>query len=277
MANVFEYTDYRKFLRDRIVYLKMKKKKYTYRYIAKEVGFKSAGYLTQVIQGKSKLSHQMIMKFADVLSLKKREANYFELMVHYNQAKTHEKKKHFFRNMIGYKKGRARTLDPDEYEFYDHWYYSAIRAIFNYYSFKDDYKKLAAMVVPRITVAEARKAIAVLLKLGLIVKDNKGSYFLTSKHVTTGFNSDSIIINNFVLNTIDIAKDAFYRFAKEDRSFSALTLSVSKNGYDTIKNRVDAFRKELVDIVQNDSGIDRVCQVNFQLFPLTSNTGGKKE
>ena len=277
MANVFEYTDYRKFLRDRIVYLKKKNKIFTYRHIAREVGFKSAGYLTQVIQGKSKLSHLMIIKFAVVLSLKKREASYFELMVQYNQAKSHEKKKHFFRNMISYKKGRVRTLDPDEYEFYDRWYYSAIRAILNYYSLNDDFKKLATMVVPRITVAEAKKALSVLVKLGLIIRNKKGSYSLTSKHITTGFNTDSIVINNFVLNTIDIAKDAFYRFAKEDRSFSALTLSVSRNGYDTIKNRVDAFRKELVEIVKNDVDIDRVCQVNFQLFPLTSNTGGKKE
>ncbi len=269
MADVFGYTDFRKFLKDRVAFLKQQDKKYTYRYIAQVVGFKSAGYLTQVIQGKSKVSKTMIRKFASVMDLQKREASYFELMVMYNQAKSHETKKKYFRNMINYKKGRIHTLSPDEYEFYDRWYYSAIRAIFNYSSFNADYKGLAAMVVPRITVAEAKKAVGVLLKLGLIEMQKDGNYSLTSKHITTGFDTDSVVINNFVLNTIDISKDALYNFNKEDRSFSALTLSVSKKGYKEIKKRVDDFRAELVDYISNDTDIDRVCQVNFQLFPLT--------
>ncbi len=269
MVDVFDYTDFRKFLKDRVVDKKKSEKRFTYRYIAAQAGFKSAGFLTQLIQGKSKLSKTMIPKISGVLELRKREARYFELMVHYNQAKSHDKKKQFFRNMINFKKGRTRTLSPDEYEFYDRWYYSAIRAIFNFYTFEGDYKTLAKMVVPRITVLEAKKAVSVLQKLGLLLKNEDGTFSLSSKHITTGFNTDSVVINNFVLNTIDISKDALYNFKRENRSFSALTLSVSKSGYEHIKKRVDEFREELIELIQNDTDIDRVCQVNFQLFPLT--------
>ncbi|HMA66147.1 MAG TPA: TIGR02147 family protein, partial [Chitinispirillaceae bacterium] len=64
-------------------------------------------------------------------------------------------------------------------------------------------------------------------------------------------------------------KDALYRFSKKDRCFSALTLSVSQQGFDTIRQKIDSMRAELIDLVKHDTNIDRVVQVNFQIFPLT--------
>jgi uncharacterized protein (TIGR02147 family) len=266
---VFNYTDYRKFLRDRIAELKAVDKKFTYQFIAHSAGFKSPGFVTQVLQGKSNLPDRFISELADLLQLKKREARYFELMVRYNQAKSHVEKKKYFEKMTVFKKGRQRTLDPDEFLFYDKWYYSAIRAILNYRKFDGDYKKLAKAVVPAIKPAEARKAVAVLEQLGLIARDRNGRYELTDKHITTGLDTDSVVINNFVVNTLEIAKDALYTFPKDKRRLSALTLSVSEEGFRDIRKRIDEFRAELVERVQKDRGIDRVYQVNFQLFPLT--------
>jgi len=273
MADIYTDTDYRKFLVDRIAYCKKGNPAFSYRYIARRAGFNSAGYVTQVIQGKSNLSVNMIQRLAAALDLRKREADYFGLCVMYNQAKTHDEKKNYFEKMLGYKKGRVRTLDPDEFLFYDRWYYSAIRAVLNYYPFKDDYQELASMLVPKITAAEAKKAIAVLEKLGLICRNADGTCVLTQRHITTGLNTDALVINNFVLNTLEIAKNAFYSFRRDDRSYSALTISVSKQGYLKIKNHIDNLRQELIKIVDTDRDMDRVCQINFQLFPLTDIKG----
>ena len=59
MASIFDYTDYRKFLRDRFVETKAKEPTFTYRNLALRAGFKSAGFFTQVLQGKTNLSDQM--------------------------------------------------------------------------------------------------------------------------------------------------------------------------------------------------------------------------
>lgn len=269
MAQIFNYTDYRKFLKDRFSEIKSADRKFTYRYIASQVGFNSAGYFTQVLQSKSNLSERLILSIALLFGLKKRESRYFSMMVHYNQATTHEEKKQYFERMLGFKKGRVTTIDPDKYIFYDRWYYSAIRAVLHYHNFAGDYKKLARAIVPNITPAEARKAVRILEELHLITRNDAGRYSLTDKHITTGLNMDSVILNNFVINTLDIAKDALYRFDNEQRSYSALTLSISEQGYRLIKNRIDNFRKEIVEIVKNDSSVDRVYQINFQIFPLT--------
>jgi uncharacterized protein (TIGR02147 family) len=270
MVDIFDYTDYRKFLKDRAEYLKSTKQPISYRYIAEFAGFKSAGFFSQVLSSACDLPDRFIDKIAEVFQLRKREARYFELMVHYNQAENHDEKKTFFGKMVTFKKGRVKTIEPDAYAFYDKWYYSAIRALLNYITFDGDFFALSKMVIPHITAAEAKKAINVLERLELIEKDTTSNiYKLTSNHISTGLNTDSVVINNFVLNTLDIAKDALYRFSKKDRCFSALTLSVSQQGFDTIRQKIDSMRAELIDLVKHDTNIDRVVQVNFQIFPLT--------
>jgi uncharacterized protein (TIGR02147 family) len=277
MVDIFDYTDYRKFLKDRSVFLKSVNQPITYRYIAEYAGFKSAGFLTQVLNGSCNLPERFISKLAEAFQLRKREARYFELMVHYNQSENHDEKKMYFGKMVTFKKGRVKTVEPDAYAFYDKWYYSAIRAVFNYYEFDGDFYKLSKMVIPHITAAEARRAIHVLERLRLIEKkEGTEVYQLTENHISTGLNTDSVVINNFVLNTLDIAKDALYRFEKNERSFSSLTLSVSLEGYEKIKQKVDALRKELVELVKQDTHMDRVIQANFQIFPLTD-TGHSSE
>lgn len=165
MINIYDYTDFRKFLRDRAKYLKSLKEPISYRYIGKVSGFKSPGFFSQILKGTCNLPNRFIPKIADVFQLKKRESSYFKLMVQYNQAQNHDGKKRYFGKMVEFKKGRVRTLEPEAYTFYDKWYYSAIRAIINYYRFDGNYTKLSKMVIPNISVSEAKKAIRVLQEL----------------------------------------------------------------------------------------------------------------
>ncbi|MGB7567596.1 MAG: TIGR02147 family protein [Chitinivibrionales bacterium] len=270
MVSIYNYTDYRKFLRDRFAEIKAANRSFTYRYLASKAGFKSPGFFTQVLQEKVRLSERLIPNLSSVFELKPSESHYFELMVHYNQAQSHELKKQYFEKMVNTRKSQVIRVDSDMYEFYDKWYYSAIRAVLHYSPFDGDYKKLAKTIVPPISPAEAKKAVLVLDRLGFVKKNEAGSFELTTKHISTGVDTDAVVINNFLINTLDIAKNAFYQFPKEKRSFSALTASISGQGYEKIRNRINEFRAELVDIIGKDSGIDRVYQMNFQLFPLTN-------
>lgn len=72
------------------------------------------------------------------------------------------------------------------------------------------------------------RTVIVLHIIGHFEEKKSGLFELTSKHIITVFNSESVIIHNFVLNTIDISKDALYNINRENRNFSALTLSVSQ-------------------------------------------------
>lgn len=268
--SVFDYTDFRLFLREQYAILKEERNDFTYGTIAKAAGFKSNGFVTQIFQGKTKLSDKMIPRIAEVFDLSGRERAYFKLLVHYTQAETHDDKKRYFELMMPYSEASLAKIESDQYEILDKWYYAAVRAIFSYYEFHGDYKKLGEMIRPSITAKKAEKAVDVLSRLGVIKKDDQGIFRLTQRHITTGHCESAVPINTFIVNTLDIAKDSLYRFDKPHRSLSAVSASVSKEGFDQILAEADAFRKRIIEIAKNDRNIDRVCQINMQIFPLTT-------
>jgi uncharacterized protein (TIGR02147 family) len=269
MKPIFEYSDYRLFLRDYLLAVKSRGEKLTYEELGRKVGFTSKGFVTQIIQGKCKIPKDKIRKFGMALELKKKERSYFELLVRFDQAKTHRAKNDNFKKLSSRFKTRIRHIGPDKYDFYSTWYYSAIRSLLGYFPFTGDYKKLAEQLTPAITPGQARKAVELLDRLSLIVKKEDGCYHLTGRILSTGDSVDSVALINFQKATMDLAKEALEKFPKERRDSSTLTLGLSKEGYRAAVGKIAALRKELLEIARFDRQIDRVIQVNLHAFPLT--------
>lgn len=55
----------------------------------------------------------------------------------------------------------------------------------------------------------------------------------------------------------------------EDKDFSGLTLSLSRHGFAKLKYRLKQFRREVLEMAQQDEGEDCVYQVNMQAFTLS--------
>ena len=269
MNTIFEYSDYRIFLQDYLSSAKTKGKLLTYEELGKRVGFSSKGFVTQIIQGKTKIPKDKIRTFGEALELRKNEQDYFELLVLFGQAKTHREKNQYFQELVSRFLTRIHHIGPDTYEFYSTWYYSAIRSILAFYPFDGDYKKLAQQLVPAITPGQAKRAIELLERLSLIVKKDDGRYHLTNRIVSTGDSVGSTAVVNFQQQTMDLAKEALERFSKEQRDSSTLTLGLSEEGYRAVVEKIAALRKELLAIARFDRDINRVIQVNLHAFPLS--------
>lgn len=270
MIKVYNYTDYRKFLEDYYSNKKASGIKFNYRKLAQAVGFKSAGHFTQIIQGKANISRKLIEKFIAGLQLRKREAQYFRAMVLYNQAKKHEIKKHNFEIMISFKETAVKVVDVKQYEFYDRWYYAAVRELVEFFPCNESNAALLSrQIVPRITPDQAAKALALLSDLGLIRKNEQGHYRKVDSVLSTGYEAKSVAINNFILSTLDLAKEAIDRFPRKERNLSWMTLSISQKSFDTIQEELRAFRRKALEIAAQDGDANRIYQFNFQIFPLT--------
>ena len=70
----------------------------------------------------------------------------------------------------GKKASNTQLLRQDQYEFISKWYHVVVRSLVDMYQFKNDYKWLAKMVNPPITVNQAKQSISLLERLGLIAK-----------------------------------------------------------------------------------------------------------
>jgi uncharacterized protein (TIGR02147 family) len=270
LKEIFTYNDFQEYLRDRLAHLKEGDRTFTYRRISAELGIKSPGYITQVLNGTRTLSAKLTPEFARVLELKRRETIYFETLVSYNQARQKEKRAQLLVQLTELKKRSQTKLDPESYLYFEEWYYAAIRSIIDFVPFDGtNFGDIANIIVPKISEVQVEKAIKVLIKMELIQKKEDGFYTLADRHLTTGLNSDSVVLNNYVINTTDIAKEALYHFPVEERSFSALTLSVSDTCYKEVKDKIAKFRREVLDMVAQDSETVKACQLNIQLFPLS--------
>jgi uncharacterized protein (TIGR02147 family) len=270
MIDIYEYIDYRKLLKDLYEEKKKEFPFFSYRYIAQKVGFNSAGFFINIVQRKRNISSESIFKFAQVFKFKAVETEYFEMLVMFDQAKTHDQKKYYFEKILASKKSKIKVTDAQHYEFYSKWYYTAVREVLNFYEFDGDYGLLAKKLSPAITPAEAKKAVTLLETMGFIKKNERGFYQLVDANITTGYDAKSLAINNFLISTTELARQAIDRYPREQRSMSTISFSCSADGYSQIDERLKRIRLEIAEIVRADKNIDRAYHINFHVFPLSN-------
>jgi uncharacterized protein (TIGR02147 family) len=193
--------------------------------------------------------------------------------VHYNQAASDAEKRYFLEEIYRCTDVSAKKVSFRQYEYYQEWYHSAIRAIIGFHPFRDDYAGLARWLVPRISAAQARKAVRLLRELGFIRKNSRGCYEPVDQVITTGDEATSQAISTYHLKTLDLAKEAIDRFPRDWREISTLTLGLSGETLEKAREEVRKCRKKILQMVRHDVKADRVYQFNFQLFPMTTNPG----
>jgi uncharacterized protein (TIGR02147 family) len=270
MPNIFDYTDYRKFLQDYYDEAHKTNPRFSHRYFAMKAGFTSTGLFSNILSGRRNLTGCLILKFSKALKLKKKEGAYFENLVFFNQAKSFEEKNKFYERMLDLSPLRIQVVNRDRYEFYSQWWYSAVRELLYFFPFKDDYQALAKKLNPPVRPDQAKKAVKTLEKLGLIKRNKKGFYEQTASLITTDKEHEkSMHVANFQKATMQLAIDALDRHAKDVRDISTLTLTLSKESFDKAKTEIEALQNRLLKMAEDEKTVDRVYQVNFQVFPLS--------
>jgi uncharacterized protein (TIGR02147 family) len=241
---------------------------FSYRYMSQRLGI-DPGYLVKVFQGKKNITLESVPKFVELFKLSKKEAKYFELLTLFCKSKTNEEMTTYFEQLLPYTNKTPVKVEEKNYEFYKKWYYSAIREILSFYKFNGDYAELAEMVYPPIKPSEAKKAVELLESLELIKKDENQEYILTARFLTTGEEWQSIAIRNYQDEVLQLARDALDKIPKDERDFSTLTVSLSKEGFDKIRQGLKQFRSQVFDTVEKDQNVDKVYQLNLQFFPIS--------
>jgi uncharacterized protein (TIGR02147 family) len=154
---------------------------------------------------------------------------------------------------------------------YSDWRHLTIRSLIGMYGFDGNYEALAKQVHPRITAEEAKKSVKLLEDCMLIKKGKNGKYELTESAITTGDRTSKLALRGFHQQCLKLAADSIDRDPPGSRHISGLTLGISQEGYERIVERINAFRKEIALIAEEDKNSDKVFQLQFALFPV----GGK--
>jgi uncharacterized protein (TIGR02147 family) len=163
----------------------------------------------------------------------------------------------------------ARKLESAQAEYHSHWYLPVIRELVRRPDFSSDPKWVARQLRPAISAAQAKRALELLCKLGLLEPNAEGRLMQTSEIVTTGPGPLGHHIFNFHHVMLERAAEALDSLPREERDVSCLTLCVSQAKLEELKQRVRDFRQELLRTAELDDSPERVVQINFQIFPLS--------
>lgn len=269
--NVFQFLDAREYLRQAYAAQKKVNKGFSHRYIAKAMGAGSSSFFKDVLNGRASLNPARSAKFARLFCLSPRDTEYFENLVLYTQAATAEERDRLLRILSRTRgAGEQAVLEASQAEYLQKWHYAAVRELLAIMEFTDDYADLAARLDPPITTNEARDAIQLLLRLKLIQKTERGTFEKVDKVIVTGPRNHPNQSRPGIVANLELARRSLEHHPAEDRPFSYLTVSVSSASLKYIKEKLREVRRDILEHVSADETVDRLYQLNMQLFPIST-------
>jgi uncharacterized protein (TIGR02147 family) len=267
MKDLFEYTDYRQFLHDHYEHTKQTKPYYSYRYISGRVGI-NPGFLFRLFGGKVQLGIKKVGIFADLLELEGRKREYFFELVRLGRAKREEDILLSLKRLQAIKGVQFKTLADDQIAFFDKWHHMALWSLLSINPFNGkNYRHLGSMIIPPLTAQEARESVSLLERLGMIRRNEKGIFETTHVFVSSTEKWSSPAIKNYQRTSIDLSRVALDNQPKSRRDISTVTFTCSLSQLDTLRERLQSIRQEMLMFSQDDPGGDCVMQLNLQLFP----------
>jgi uncharacterized protein (TIGR02147 family) len=271
LPSVFEYVDYRAFLRDHFAASKSLFPHYSFRFLARRAGFTSSNFLKLVMDGGRNLGPGAVEKVAKALKLTPEESEFFSNLVAMNQAQTVADRNRAFERVAANRRFRAaKKLDGALFEYLTHWFYPAIRELAARADFQDDPAWVSARIVPKITTKQARTALKTLEKLGLLVRAEGGRLVRGEPSLTTGHEVRSVVIPAYHLQMIERAARAVETFPLDERELASLTVCIKASSLLDLKARIRRFREEFLDRCDSEKDPERVYQLCIQLFPLSA-------
>jgi uncharacterized protein (TIGR02147 family) len=271
LPSVYEYTDYRAFLRDHFAASKAAKAFYSHRYFARKAGFATSNFVKLVMDGKRNLGPQALEGVVKALQLGRDEAAFFGDLVALDQAESLADRNRAFDRVAANRRFRhARKLEGPLFEYLRHWYFPAVRELSARADFVEEPRWIAQQILPAITAKQAKAALETLERLGLLVRDAAGRLVRGEPSLTTGHEVRSVVVPAYHRQMIEQAGGSVDRVPPEERDVSALTVCIKQESLEELKGRIRRFREDLLELCDRESEPERVYQLCVQLFPLSA-------
>ena len=264
MISAYDYVSYKDFIRD---YYKEQKRTapiFSYKVFAEKAGFLTKTFIPKIISGEKKLAKRSTELIVRAMNLSKKESVYFEALVNFNNAKDMDKKEFLFNKVLSLNK-KSKNFGND-FLYFSKWYHVVIYELLGFLDWKRDYNILAKHISPQITARQAKKAVELLIELGLVQEESPGCYVHTG--VMKADNEITLFaLKRFNQTALQLGMEAF----KSDRDEYTSTVggSVSLETLSEIIVETIKFKDKITRMIDADKSKDRVYLMNLQLFPIS--------
>lgn len=266
---VYQYLDYRQFLRDWYNDAKERKRGFSFRSFSQKAGFGSPNFLKRVMDGERGLSDDSLLRTAIALGLNKQETEFFRHLVLYNQADDPVIREKYFAAINKSRQfSELRPIESAQYEYYSEWYHPVIRELAASADFDGTPDWISKQLSPLVTVGQAARSLSLLTEWGFLQRQPNGCFKQTNPIVTTGSEATDVIMHKYHHSLLALAQALMPRIRAEERDITSLTLGVRRERIPELKKMLQDFRKNILKLVAEDTP-DEVVLLNLQLLPVT--------
>ena len=269
MRAIFEYLDYREYLKDAFEERKLLDPRLSYRKLAAMFGL-DASNLHKILQGQVQLPTRCQARVLKFLGLGNRNAEYFLLLTSYARERGEQARREILERARLLKDVPRLALEERELSFYKDWWTSVVRLLLEVREGRADPAQLAKNVCPPITPAEAQASLDLLLQLGLVKKAGSSRLKLGEAHLTAGGERKSKAVHAFQTQIFELAIASLHRFSRNERDVSTVTFVVDDQAHQAILDILRECRRQVQKQADSTRQPKRVMQLAMAYFPVSA-------
>lgn len=267
--DVFNYHDYRRFLKDWFAFAK-ETFGISLRQTATDSGL-SVSYLSMVLAGNRNLSGRALEKFLPILELSFPRITYFKLLQTIGDSESHAERIEALdklQKQSGYKKMNPKELEV--YRYLSHWYYVAIREMVELPQFRLDANWIQDRLNYPVPLSEINEALKFLKEFNFIEELPGNKARLAEKRVDCFEGIYKIALSNFYKEMFQLASQSIEKTPRAKRNLSFETMAISSENFDELKQILDDARKKVEALGARVKSPDSIYHVSFAAFPIAS-------
>ena len=252
MNSIFDYIDHLQFIQDRITILKKESKGFSHRSISRNLDLNSSAVYNQIIKGKFKLSDTLIKKFEKILKLTTKEDEYFEILGHLDHSETSLQKTYSINRLVNFIKLNPHLFTQDNCKLIFDKYYKPLYEILSISCSNTDYYKELKSYLKNPEIVSA-----ILKEIASPTKDKKNR-----------INKKEILIREYVLNSIDLAKMAEDKDRDGNLSMISFSFKASESEISEIIEKTKKYCENIIKVSNSGERGKKEHLVNIQFFPI---------
>ncbi|MEO5969910.1 MAG: TIGR02147 family protein [Bdellovibrionia bacterium] len=274
MNLVFDYQNYREFLKEYYNDQKTKRTGFTYSRFSSMAKLKSPNYLKMIIDGTRNLTPENIIRFSKGLKLTDHESDYFEALVHFNQAKN-SLESSYYQDRMNRVRARGtgtceRTLEEYEFESVSNWLHHTLMVMTHLQGFRENATWIRQHIFGLASEEEIRSVLFRLQEAKLLSRDKNGHLRQTHRQVKTKAELRKLSIRIFYEGLLARAIQSLKVSGPEEREFGTYFVGLSPHQVPELKKKVREFMKSLNEWALSNSKPDQIYSLMFCGFPLSS-------
>jgi uncharacterized protein (TIGR02147 family) len=244
--------------------------------VARQLGYKSPSILSMVLKGQRIPSEEMIDAMSQAWNLNASDREFFRLLVQIERQKKKGKDPSDVTarlKKLSKNKGTF-TFSLNQFNLIRDWYYHVIKELVATPGFVEDPLWISRKLRKKVSPAQAKKALEVLLEMGILYRDAETGRLRTNVEYTEstrGLPSEAIRTHN--TGMIQRALEAIQEQPLEKRHFNSLTLTVDAKRLPEIKEKLTKVMREFYAEFESGQS-DHVYQLNVQFFEHTRDDSG---